>query len=337
MKYIFSITLIAVGMLLQFDTSGAVSMGREPVKIFSLLSPDKDVKEELPELNDPLVYGLSWRFRWKSIEPEPGQYKWAPIDQAVEMTRKAGKKVLLRVVAGMHTPEWVYRAGAKAFDFSSKDLANPEGYPTSMRMPLPWDGVYLAKWEAFIQAFGNRYNGNPQLYSVGMTGGGYIFEMNLPKAFEKWRQAGYADEKLIAAWKRIIDTYQKAFPDTPTNLDINEPLGSLQYSNVLDPIVSYTMATYPHKVYLQHDGLRADSPQDSRIRRILREAAGKTVVGYQLLGGKGHRESETGDRLATFKHALEDNVGYVEVYALDVRDARLKRALQLLGGLSERR
>jgi hypothetical protein len=307
------------------------------VKIFSLLAPDRGVEKDLPELKNPLIYGLSWRFRWKTIEPQEGQYNWAMIDRAMGMTAEAGKVALLRLVAGMHTPEWVYTDGAKSLHFGNNDVAGGERHPPGTRMPIPWDDVYLNKWEAFLRAFGKRYNGNSHIYSVAMSGGGYIDEMNLPKAFERWRQVGYTDEKLIQAWKRIIDAYQRAFPDTPTNLAINEPLGSLQRSNVLSPVVSYVLATYPRKVYLQQNSLKADFPRDSRIRQIIREASARTIVGYQMLGGKGFLDEQTGDRGVTFQHAREDNASYVEVYAPDVRDPGLRGALQFLGRRPERR
>jgi hypothetical protein len=317
-----TVTLIAV------PSQTSLVMAQEPVKIFAMQRPDVEPKADQPELNDPNIYGISWRFRWAKIEPAEGQYNWSPVDHAMAITSKAGKKVMLRLTAGISSPEWVYRGGAKPFDFRNTDLRHPENHPPDMRMPVPWDEVYLAKWEAFVQAFGKRYNGNPTIYSIQMTGGGYIGEMNLPKAFAKWEQVGYSDDKLIGAWKRIIDTYQRAFPDTPTNLDINEPLGNR--SKVLGPVVSYVLAKYPRKVYLQQNGLRADLPRDDHIRRILREAASQTLVGYQMVGGKGFLEKQTGDRMTAFRNALEDRVSYLEIYSSDVRDPGQRGALQSL-------
>jgi hypothetical protein len=235
---------------------------------------------------------------------------------------------MLRVVAGVNSPDWLEQAGAKRFDFRNTDLAHPQNYRQNLRMFVPWDEVYLAKWEKFIRAFGQRYQAEPSIYSIQMTGGGYIGEMNLPKAQAQWQQLGYSDEKLIAAWKRIIDSYQQAFPKTPTNLDINEPLA--RRSHVLEPVVAYVLATYPRKVYLQHNGLRADFPQEHRIRRTLQQASSTTIVGYQMVGGKGWLDQQTGDRMVAFRIAIEDHASYVEVYASDVRDAELKGALEYL-------
>lgn len=298
-------------------------------KVFSMQRPGTDPSREIPESKDPVVVGISWRFPWATIEPAEGRHKWEPIDQALDGARRSGKKVMIRVVAGINTPDWVYGAGAKPFDFSNQDLAHPFAYPKSLRMPIPWDEVYLAKWQRFIQAFGKRYSRHPQLYSIQMTGGGFIGEMNLPKAQAQWHEVGYSDAKLIAAWKRIIETYQQAFPDVPTNLDINEPLGR-KISNVLQPVVAYVLSRHPGKVYLQHNGLRADFPRDHIIRRILREAAGKTTIGYQMLGGKAFLDEPTGDRRAAFRHAVEDGASYIEVYASDLRDENARRALDVL-------
>ena len=279
---------------------------------------------------------MSWRFRWKTIEPGEGEYNWELIDKALQVTSNAGKKIMLRVTAGMFTPDWVYQAGVKPFEFSNTDLAYPENFPKTTKMPIPWDEVYLGKWEEFIHAFGQRYNGNPHIYSIHMAGGGHIGEMNLPLAHAKWQQAGYSDEKLIAAWKRIIDAYQKAFPNTPTNLNIGEPLGRNQ-SHVLKPVVSYALAIYPRKIYIQQNGLRADFPISSPIRQIIREASATTVVGYQTLGGKGFMDQQTGDRLTALRNALEDHVSYIEVYAGDVRDPEYRKAFQFLAAPTDRR
>jgi hypothetical protein len=319
--------------------SNLIAESSRSVKIFSLQPLDISLQakeHELSELKDTEVYGISWRFRWKTIEPREGEFNWELIDKPLQVTSNAGKKVMLRVTAGSFTPDWVYQAGAKQIDFSNTDLANPEHYSKTLKMPIPWDEVYLAKWKAFIHAFGRRYNGNPHTYSIQMTGGGHIGEMNLPKAYQKWQQAGYTDEKLITAWTRIIDAYQKAFPNTPTNLNINEPLG-LNRSNVLKPVVSYVLATYPQKVYLQQNAMRADLRKDDLIRQIIREASSKTIVGYQMIGGKGYLDQQTGDRLIAFRNAKEDYINYMEVYAGDVRDPVHKRAMQFLVAPIERR
>ena len=329
-----ALLIIVVTLSLLFITHSR-ALAREGVKFFSLQRPDSDAMQAPPELNDSFVYGLSWRFKWMTIEPQEGQYNWALLDKAIELSWKSGKQVMLRVTAGQNTPEWVYQAGARAFNFTGQDLVFPKNHPESLKMPIPWEDVYWTKWERFIQTFGARYDGNPSIYSIQMTGGGHIGEMNLPKAYEKWQQVGYTDDRLIMTWKRIINAYQKALPHTPTNLDINEPMP--KQSDVLESVVSYVLTTYPGKVFIQQNGLRANFPRDSRIRTIIRQASSKTIVGYQMIGGKGFLEKQTGDRLTAFRNALEDGASYIEVYASDVRDHAHRSMLQSLGHQRELR
>ncbi|MBI2569892.1 MAG: beta-galactosidase [Candidatus Schekmanbacteria bacterium] len=302
-------------------STGCRAPAPTPMKLFSLQQPDAPVGTTPPELAEPAVHGLSWRFRWGTIEPLPGEYHWERIDSAIQVTRAAGKTVMLRITAGMHTPDWVYDAGARAVQLSNTDLFHSENYKKQLTMAPPWDEVYLARWTAFIHALGERYGRDKSIFSIQMTGGGHIGELNLPKAPEKWSAAGYSDTKLIGAWKRIIDAYRESFPGIPTNLDINEPLRS---SNVLNPLVDFVLAKYPGAVYLQHNGLRGDLPADHRIRTILRGAAGRTVVGYQMVGGGGFLEQQTGSRLEALRRATEDHASYLEVYAGDLQNAGLK-------------
>ncbi len=181
MKSICIVFTLLVAIWSAFSIQATAVPPQSQVKIFSLQSPNRVQKHKLLELNDPLVYGVSWRFHWKTIEPQEGQYHWDLIDQAIHITSNADKKVMLRVVAGRRTPAWVYQAGAQPFHFRNTDLYHAKNHPDTMVMPIPWDAVYLAKWEKLIRALGKRYNSNPHIYSVQMAGGGHIGEMNLPK------------------------------------------------------------------------------------------------------------------------------------------------------------
>lgn len=309
----------------------------KPIMVFSLHTWQEKTTGFVPELEKDFVYGISWRFGWNKIEPSDGEYNWKIVDETIAAAKKHNKKVMLRFTAGIHTPDWVYKAGAKKFRFSNKDLLDPENWKNMSEkdMPIPWDEIFLSRWRRFIKEAGKRYNNNTVIFSVQMTGGGWLGEMNLPKAYEKWRSEGYSDEKLIYAWKSIIDTYIKNFPDTPTNLDINEPL-TRKHSNVLNPIVNYVLDKYPKKVYLQQNGLKEDMhKEEGTIRVILRNASQKTIVGYQMLGGKNWIDKDTGNRSAAFRNAVEDNASYIEIYPGDINDKKYKVLLQQLSNDSK--
>jgi hypothetical protein len=318
-SWLCSLLTVVLGCL---TVVAAECQSRPEILVFSLQEPGA-TGGDVEEWDDPNVAGISWRFRWKTLEPREGRYDWASVDEVLRKTADAGKLSMVRVVAGQRSPKWVYEAGAKPFEFTRRDLFHPQQHRVgTLKMPLPWDDVYLEKWMRFIDAFGKRYNGREGLYSVHMSGGGRIGEMNLPKNKEDWRSAGYTHEKLIAAWKKIIKGFRKALPDTPTNLAVNRPLGK-DSEEVVERLVDYVLQTYPGKVYLQQNGLKAGMSLEHPMRAMLREAAQKTTVGYQMVGGAGWLGDVAGDPASAIDLAKSDGASYVEVYARDLREVDL--------------
>ncbi|MBM4283657.1 MAG: hypothetical protein FJ128_00190 [Deltaproteobacteria bacterium] len=300
--------------------------------IFSLYG-NSQVPAEAPELASPDVAGISVRLHWKVMEPRPGAYDWSLIDLALDLARRHRKKVMIRVTAGMYSPDWVYQRGAQMVTptaaLREKVMRRRPALRAQLdqvKAPVPWDTVYLQHWLAFVRAMGARYQNHPLIYSVQMTGGGLTGEMVLRPELE-WHRYGYSDAGLIAAWKQIIDTYQQAFPRHPTNLDIMEPIRGI--SKVLDPVVAYCLERYPGKVYLQQNGLSA-SGLEPRLQNIIRRAAARTIVGYQMLGGRDWQDHKVGDRGRAFDIALADGVSYVEVYRSDLMDPTLRAAVHRL-------
>lgn len=306
--------------------------------VYSLLPVDR-IPDSLPELSNADVAGISIRFYWKTIEPQPGKYHWEPIDRAIALASRSGKKVMIRVIAGAGTPQWVYQTGAQwaTPHYQPKQLERmpPQRRQrlTSMRQaPVVWDPRYLNSWMAFIKAFGQKYDGNPAVYSIQMSGGGIGGEMSLRREFD-WEHYGYSDARLIATWEQIIAGYQQSFPRIPTNLDILEPIP--HRSQVLQPVVDYCLSRYPGKVYLQYNGLNATGGS-TRYRTIIRQAAGKTKVGFQMTGGGGWIESRVGDRGTAFRHALADGASYLEVYHGDLINPALTQTIHSLAlGLAQ--
>jgi hypothetical protein len=285
------------------------------------------MSEQLPELAKPFVGGISVRYSWKLIEPRPGEYNWTPLDKAIQLAQSKGKQVMIRVVAGALSPEWLAQAGAQWAPSHPPDPAllsrlSGQGKLPPQRLkilemikktPVPWDPVYLKHWSALIQAFGRRYDGNPAIFSVQMTGGGVAGEMTLLGELFDWQRYGYSDAKMIETWKTIIDAYRQSFPRTPTNLDILEPLRGM--SKVVVPVVKYCLTRYPGQVYIQNNGLNAKGAWG---RPIIRAAASKTRVGYQMSGGGGWIAATVGSRSQAFQIAIEDGASYLEVYRGDL-------------------
>ncbi|HTY55469.1 MAG TPA: beta-galactosidase [Candidatus Binataceae bacterium] len=180
-------------------------------------------------LASPYVDGLTLRFWWDKLEPSEGHFNWEPIDRDIARARSHGKKVSITVAAGYNTPAWVYTAGAKPFMFRWTKIWGPP-LCSEQRLPVPWDPVYLAKWGAFVHQMGLRYDPDPAVVLIKITGvNSGTGETNLPrergKTIERkgqscttsddlaeWQRVGYSPENLIRGWKQIADAFSQSFP-----------------------------------------------------------------------------------------------------------------------------
>ncbi len=296
-----------------------------------------DKFKDVSELDLPYVVGLSVNFKWKDIEPEPGHYNWALLDKAHELTVTKNKLLMIRITAGMQSPAWIYEQGAKKITFYG-DETNWLKPDTVTVMPVPWDDVYLQAWKRFIIALGNKISNWSNVYCIQMTGGGIISEMHLPKkrksTIKEWRAAGISDEKIVAMWEELIDTYNKAMPlEAGLGLNLGLPF---KKSHAAELVYEYALKKYPGRVWFQQDGLQEKYPPNSLYSRMLRQASTKTVVGYQMLGGGKFLDAQTGNRRLAFERAIADGCSYVEVYRADLKDAKWKEAMVFLArGLAD--
>ena len=187
-------------------------------------------------LANPDIDGVALHFTWGLIEPVEGRYDWSRPDEAFAGAARAGKKVSLGVVPGVFAPAWVYAAGAASVRFR---WDKPWGFPacSQVALPVPWDGVYAAKWLAFVAALGRRYGGNPALAMVKIQGvNAQTGELLLPHAepsargqqlvdcppgddVSAWLDAGYRPAKVLAAWRGFALAYAQVFPHQKLVLD----------------------------------------------------------------------------------------------------------------------
>jgi hypothetical protein len=208
-----------------------------------------------------------------------------------------------------------------------------------MQMPIPWDPVFLKKWTALIKAFGRKYADDPTVVMIQMAGpnkhGG---EMHLPCTDadkQTWNQVGYSKDKLVNAYKVVIDAYDEAFPKKPLALDVSQ---MVYQDGALEEIVAYASRKLGKRFCIQHNALSAKTKEDSfKTHLLVRSYQGKATVGYQLLCSATGKNQFTGGGTrfgGTLKEGfaigLRGGATYFEIYTADLQDPTAARHIHEL-------
>jgi hypothetical protein len=304
--------------------------------------PDQAVPSQA--LTDPRVDGVLIRASWNQVETGDGVYSWNYLDTQINNVAAAGKKVAVEVVPGVTTPGWVYIDGAQSFTFIDPTTGQVD------KIPIPWDSVYLTKWEAFVQALGQRYAGQAALSHVKITGvnttTGETFLPSTSLDVKNWQAVGYTPAKVQAAWQSIADTWSQAFPTQQlalvmvpggfppidNNGNYYNPGPSGQDQTLTPALMNYGIATYSARFIIQNDGV-----SDNWISSQVGAVASQVTTGYQTLWsvtGDPTYQMNSGVAIAlttelqrAVDKAAKADAQFLEIYLVDVQNSNLQGVL----------
>jgi hypothetical protein len=273
---------------------------------------------------NPNVSGMRVKTLWDYTQPAAATYSWTGIDEALRLASVYHKFIGLSVTAGVNTPQWVYDSGATRYPL--RDGSN-------LVMPLPWEDAFLNPWLAFVHELGARYDGNPNLQYVVISGLGQTMETYLAKtpADASALTALGGQTAWVAAGKRIIAAYAEAFPTTPFFLTMAMPFPSTDPRPKWDlsflaeqELVNWALATYPGRFGLMTACLNAHSNTGFWPNAVIYSYQAVQPTGFQMLAAN---IKDNGLRnMGTLNQALSNGVqlggNFVEVYEGDVNDRR---------------
>jgi hypothetical protein len=80
---------------------------------------------------------------------------------------------------------------------------------------MPWDGVYLARWFAFLKQVGDRYGMSPAFRTIAAAGPNSVSEkMRLqqsPQDLKRWQNISYTPRQYIGAWREVFEVFAADF------------------------------------------------------------------------------------------------------------------------------
>ncbi|HLW70488.1 MAG TPA: hypothetical protein VKS22_07680 [Candidatus Binataceae bacterium] len=306
-------------------------------------------------LNNSNVDGIAVKVGWSFIESVNGVYSWAELDSVIAQVAAVSKTVTLNVVPGYQTPSWLFSEGAQGFNFVWDEPWGPK-LCSIVTIPLPWDPVFLAKWNAFIQAMGARYNSNPTVVGVKISGvNSKDEETMLPYGVNEsissgktkctgyddvtdWQAIGYTRLQVESAWRQIAANYAVSFPSKAlvATMDVGgfppiddngtifvglQPAVGQDQQATLD-IIAMGVTDYGQRFGLQFDGLISWGSGWSTENSY----AGQIITGYQTASAMG---SKLPSALTIATGAKTD---YLELYSSDLTSSSLQSAIATARG-----
>lgn len=156
--------------------------------------------DDVPEgaLPETVEYPDRPQIAWQILNPEEGVYLWEILDEKLNEAVADGEMFSFRVYTmrgevfgGPQVPEWVLDKGANLI----------EGEPNYASC------IYQEEWGRFVDALRERYDGNPDIAYIDVSGYGSFNEWN-------WNPQTYWEENLPQletldgfARKRLVDTF----------------------------------------------------------------------------------------------------------------------------------
>ncbi|HEX9035396.1 MAG TPA: beta-galactosidase [Ktedonobacterales bacterium] len=295
-------------------TVGQPAMGRSQLKgIFQFTGT--------PMVDNPDLTGGVVIHYWSELEPEEGQFNWAPLDQDIALWVSHGKKVVVRIPfsSSFHnknaTPQWVYNLGVRS-------VTEVDG----AIHPQYWNPIFLAKLHDFISAFGARYDGNPNLVFIDAAVGNdgeTIVDNNGPHSHTSvntsdrlalWQAVGYTDDVWWTYIQTVLGYYASSFHKTPMAVQVVATfIGGTKGYNA-QKVLAYAAQ---HGFWLQDD---AEAPTKSTLDPLWH---GSTLVLEP--GENSYKQGST--LMANLQNIIQLQAEYAFVFGSDLKDQAGQQAL----------
>jgi uncharacterized repeat protein (TIGR01451 family) len=315
--------VLAVLMLAWADPVAAQKP--DPAGIVRLVSDNYSRPERLAAWRNPNLDGMRVRADWNAVQPTSSTFDWSHIDELLTLGAQHGKLIGVSVAAGIFTPQWVYDSGA--IEYAIQD-------GTGNSMPIPWDDAFLTKWLAFVDALGARYDGNPALGYVVMSGMGQIVETYMAQTAQdtiNLTNLGGASAWRGAA-KQIIAAYANAFPTTPFFITAAKPFHNAHGLSALQNVVDWGVARYPGRFGIMNASLNAQSNTLYYSNLAVYTYRITQPVGFQMLCAAARDPVRLRGTLdQALMRGVQLGAKFVEVYPVDADDPEQQTVLAVEG------
>jgi hypothetical protein len=125
-----------------------------------------------------VAYATRTEITWKELNPAEGVYNWAKLDDQIDLASKDNKKFSFRVYTmageeygGHQIPDWVLEKGAVILSSGEPDYSNC---------------AYQEQWGNFVDQLIRRYDANPSIAYIDISGYGNFNEWSWSDFQTEW-------------------------------------------------------------------------------------------------------------------------------------------------------
>ncbi|SHF69818.1 Beta-galactosidase [Fodinibius roseus] len=163
---------------------------------------NRDTEMELVNEDYPDTKIAYFRFYWRYIEPQKGEYRWEIIDRALKTAHERGQTLMLSVMPygsegdeENDVPDWYREMVGEKTDWEYDN-------PVNKWLVDPEDARYIKYYGGLIRALGERYDGHPDLESVDA------------RIVGAWGEGGGTELLTRQTMQALMDAYLESFRET---------------------------------------------------------------------------------------------------------------------------
>lgn len=274
----------------------------------------------------PWINGMMIIEGWRAIQPRSGEFDWSEVDKLIGLAGRYNRKVSLFFVS-FDAPVWIYEQGVPKFFFTDRN-PHHKNYGQKRAVPLPVSDEFYKLWSNFISEAGRRYDSNPAVAAVVIIGvnfqsGETYIPLRTQEEIDQAKKLGITPESVLEYWKRYIDLYMRAFPNTICKLHIAEIFRNDH--TVLDRVVAYGAGRYPEKFQIQTNKLNGKSDQSGQHEYdLIKQYSPEITVGFQMLASFKDRERQ-GTMAMTLVNGTRARAKYYELWFGDATDTEISK------------
>lgn len=218
-------------------------------------------------LTAPHVVGQVIRLPWSTINPAPDKFEWDEIDDRLAQCKRLNRLAQLLIQTGRDglSPKWF--GGQRITDGKTS-------------APAPWSPELASAWANMAREAGKRYNANPSLVGVKVSGPTWpSAEMHpCPNLAGK---AGYSKSGMVKAWGGAIKAIGFAFPDVAVCLAISvqNPVNTF-----VRDVIHHSIETLGGRLRIQHNSLSAKTSQTAPHHVLVKDCRKLGIdVGFEMV------------------------------------------------------